>query len=87
MPSLMIHDLPQNRDLDSKRMSTIRGGSSWLEGLGPAANVKVDVNQSIVQLQDIDVNALNNVGVVGAGFGPLRLNVSPKQKASAQASF
>ncbi|HVK56766.1 MAG TPA: hypothetical protein VM532_17280 [Burkholderiales bacterium] len=87
MSSLMIHDLPQSRELDSKSMSAVRGGSSWLEGLGPAANVKVDVNQNIVQLQNIDVNALNNVGVVGAGFGPLRLDVSPKQKASAQASF
>lgn len=87
MSSLMIHDIPQSKDLDHKAMSAVRGGSSWLDGLGPAANVKVDVNQNIAQLQDIQVNALNNVGVVGAGFGPLRLNVSPTQKANANASF
>lgn len=87
MSSLMIHDIPQSKDLDHKAMSTVRGGSSWLDGLGPVANVKVNVNQNIAQLQDVRVNALNNVGVIGAGFGPLRLDVSPTQKASANASF
>jgi len=87
MSSVMIQDLPQSRELDRNTMAAVRGGSSWLDGFGPAANVNVDVNQNIVQLQDINVNALNNVGVVGAGFGPLRLNVSPTQKANASATF
>jgi hypothetical protein len=40
------------------------------------------VNQNIIQYQNVQVNALNNIGVIGAGFGPLHLNVSPAQYAS-----
>jgi hypothetical protein len=87
MSSVMIHDLAQSKELDRNAMSAVRGGSSWLDGLGPVANVNVGVTQNIAQLQDIQVNALNNVGVVGAGFGPLRLDVSPTQKASTVANF
>lgn len=88
MSTLMIHDLAKSRELDRKAMCAVRGGNnSWLSGLGPVANVNVDVNQNIAQLQNIDVNVLNNVGTIGAGFGPLKLDVSPTQWASANASF
>ena len=85
MSSLMISDLPERRALDRQAMAVVRGGSSWLAGLGPAAKVDVSITQNIAQLQKIDVNALNNNGVIGAGFGPLKLDVNPKQWASAQA--
>lgn len=87
MSTLMIHDLAKSKDLDRKAMSTVRGGNSWLKGLGPVANVNVDVNQNIAQLQNIEVNALNHVGVIGADFGPLKLDVSPTQWASAHAAL
>ncbi|HJV81799.1 hypothetical protein [Noviherbaspirillum sp.] len=87
MSNIVIHDLAGSRELDGKALSCIRGGNSWMKGLGPVANVNVDVNQNIAQLQNINVNALNNVGVIGAGFGPLKLDVSPAQFASAQATL
>ncbi|HYD82324.1 MAG TPA: hypothetical protein VEC06_21175 [Paucimonas sp.] len=85
MSSIMISDLPEQRDLDRKAMSAVHGGNSWLAGLGPVANVNVGVTQNIAQFQNVEVNALNNVGIIGAGFGPLRLDVSPKQFAAASA--
>lgn len=83
MSALLIHDLPHQQTLDRTSLAAVRGGNSWLKGLGPVANVNVNVgvSQSVVQLQNVEVNALNNVGVIGAGFGPLRLNVSPTQRA------
>ena len=86
MSNIAIRDLEQSKDLDRKSMSAVRGGNSWLKSLGPVANVNVDVNQNIAQFQNIEVNALNNVGVIGAGFGPLKLDVSPTQWASAHAA-
>ena len=90
MSSITISDLEHSRQLDGKAMSSISGGSgapaagnSWLAGLGPVANVNVGVSQNITQLQNVEVNALNNVGVIGAGFGPLKLDVSPAQWANA----
>ena len=87
MSNLTIQDLSRIDDLDAAAMSQVRGGNSWLKGLGPLANVNVDVNQNIAQLQNVEVNALNNVGVIGAGFGPLKLDVSPSQWAYADAAF
>jgi hypothetical protein len=89
MSSLMIRDLAQSKELDHEAMAAVRGGNSWLQGLGPVANVNVNVGvaQNIVQLQDVEVNALNNVGVIGAGFGPLNLAVNPKQIALAGVVF
>jgi hypothetical protein len=40
------------------------------------------VNQNINQVQNVEVNALNNVGVIGAGFVPPNLTVSPSQWAA-----
>jgi hypothetical protein len=87
MSSIVIHDLAHDRDLDRKALAAVSGGNSWLAGLGPVANVNVGVNQNIVQLQNISVNALNNVGIIGAGFGPLKLDVSPSQWAATNVSF
>ena len=87
MSSLMIHDLPRSDELDRQAMAKVRGGNSWLKGLGPIANVNVGVNQNIAQMQNVQVNALNNIGVIGAGFVPPDLNVSPSQWAAADAYF
>lgn len=88
MSTLTIRDLATSTELDSKAMSTVRGGTnSWMAGLGPVANVNVDVNQNIAQLQNIQVNALNNVGVIGAGFVAPKLDVSPTQWAAANATI
>lgn len=82
MSTIMIHDLPHDAELDRKALASICGGNSWLQGLGPIANINVGVNQNITQFQNVEVNALNNVGVIGAGFGPLKLDVSPSQWAN-----
>lgn len=80
MSSIAIADLEYSQQLDAKAMSSVRGGiNSWLAGLGPVANVNVDVNQNINQLQNVEVNALNNIGTIGPGFGPLKLDVNPAQ--------
>jgi hypothetical protein len=83
MSHLTITDLPASRELDRSAMTSVRGGyNSWMSGLGPIANVNVGVNQNITQLQNVQVNALNNVGVIGAGFVPPNLTVSPSQWAA-----
>lgn len=88
MSTITISNLQHDQALDRKAMSAVRGGSnSWPQGLGPLANVNVDVSQNINQFQKVDVNTLNNVGSIGPGFGPLRLNVSPTQFAGAAAVF
>ncbi|GIZ53682.1 hypothetical protein [Noviherbaspirillum aridicola] len=83
MANIAIHDLQASRELGDREMSTVKGGNSWLAGLGPVANVNIGIDQNIAQMQNVQVNALNNVGVIGAGFGPLRLDVSPAQWAGA----
>jgi hypothetical protein len=86
MSNIAIHDLARTAELDAKAMAAVRGGNSWLKGLGPVANVNVDIDQNIVQLQNIEVSALNNVGVIGAGFVAPHLNVNPSQWANAYAA-
>ena len=87
MSKLMIHDLAQRRDLKQQEMSAVRGGISSLPELGAFAVVNVDVAQTISQVQDIQINALNNVGVIGAGFGPLALDVRPSLTAATAVAF
>ncbi|HLX01110.1 MAG TPA: hypothetical protein VKS80_03220 [Trinickia sp.] len=85
MSSLVIHELAPGPDLDRKAMASIRGGAAGLLGGGlgsPNVNVNVGVSQNINQVQNVEVAALNNIGVLGADLGPLRLNVSPSQYAS-----
>lgn len=84
MSSIMIRDLALSKELDNGAMSAVRGGA-----LGPIAhlpfanvNVNVGINQSIAQFQSIQVNALNNVGVIGADFG-FELGLSPTQSVTA----
>ncbi len=92
MSTITIANLAQDSSLDRDARCAIHGGgggNSWLAGLGPLANVNVDVgvSQTITQLQKVDVNTLNNVGSIGPGFGPLRMNVSPMQLANVAAVF
>jgi hypothetical protein len=92
MSSVIISDLGHSRELDGKTMSAVRGGigvagNSWLAGLGSIANVNIGINQNITQLQNVEVNALNNVGVIGAGFVPPNLAVSPAQWANANVAI
>ncbi len=94
MSSIMIRDLSRARDLDRRAMSAVSGGTgpsgpvgnSWMQGLGPVANVNVNVSQNIQQLQYVNVAALNNVGVIGAGFVSPKFNVSPSLWASNHAT-
>ena len=93
MSSIIIRDLDGARTLGRREMSAVSGGTgtpgltgnTWLAGLGPVANVNVNVNQNIAQLQSINVNTLNNVGVIGSGFGPLSIDVNPSQWAATHA--
>ncbi len=90
MSSIIISDLSGTRTLDRRAMSAVSGGSgvpgnSWLAGLGPVANINIGVSQNITQMQFVNVEALNNNGVIGAGFVPPNLNVSPKLWASTNA--
>ena len=87
MSTIMIHDLPRAAELDRKSMSAVRGGNSWLKGLGPIANVNVGVSQNITQFQNVEVNALNNIGVIGAGFVPPSLSINPSQWAYADVAL
>jgi hypothetical protein len=78
----MIRDLSRTRELDRRAMSAVAGGSGVpslpsVAGLGGIANVNVSINQNLNQMQYVNVAALNNVGVVGAGMVPLHLDVSP----------
>lgn len=67
MSSIAIHDLSHRNELDHQAMSTVQGGSAF----GKDVNVTLNVNQQLAQFQQIDVNVLNNNGVIGAGFvGP-----------------
>ena len=86
MSTIKIQDLATQTELDSRAMSAVRGGYA-LKDAGAFANVNVNINQDITQLQNVQVNALNNVGVIGAGFGPLKLDVNPKQFAMAGVAF
>ncbi|OAJ52165.1 hypothetical protein A6V36_18795 [Paraburkholderia ginsengiterrae] len=84
MSSLMIRDLSSTRELDRRAMSAVAGGTGGsvpglpsLAGLGTLANINVSVNQNLIQTQNVNVAALNNIGVIGANFIPPNLNVSP----------
>jgi hypothetical protein len=83
MSSIIVRDLALSKELDRHALSAVRGGNTWLSqgvpNVGPLANVTVNINQNIAQLQSINVNTLNNVGSIGPGFGAVRINVDPKQ--------
>lgn len=77
--SIQINDIAKTTDLDRASMAGVRGGNSWLAGLGPIANVNVGVSQNLTQLQNVEVNTLNNVGSIGPSFAVPKINVSPSQ--------
>ena len=90
MSSLVIRELAPGTALDRRAMTAVRGGSSSLgSGYGPIANINVSptVTQNIEQIQVVNVNALNNIGYIGAGFGPLNLKVNPSQYANTGVTF
>lgn len=79
MSSITIRDLAHSETLDSKAMSDVRGGKLASAAHAPFANVNVnvDIDQTIAQFQQIEVNAVNNIGVLGADLGfKLDLNVA-----------
>ena len=83
---LSINDLPANQELDSKALADVTGGYA-LANLGTLANVNINIDQDIAQFQNVEVNALNNIGVLGADLGPLHFAVSPSQWAANYASL
>ncbi|ADE15089.1 conserved hypothetical protein [Nitrosococcus halophilus Nc 4] len=75
MTSITIADLAESKTLDSRQMTTLRGGKALgLPGLS-FANVAVDIdlNQEINQFQSLNINAANNV----SNFGLFAPNISP----------
>ncbi|TDG04162.1 hypothetical protein E1N52_31215 [Paraburkholderia guartelaensis] len=90
MTSLVIRELAPGTALDRRAMTAVRGGgSSSYGGYGSIANITVSPNivQNISQVQVVDVAALNNIGYIGAGFGPLNLKVNPSQYANTGVTF
>ncbi|SAK72273.1 hypothetical protein AWB79_04073 [Caballeronia hypogeia] len=75
MSSLSIRDLAHSQELDRRAMSAVSGG----QGFGGFANVNVNIVQNIAQLQNVQVNALNDIGVIGPNFQAPSFDVSPKQ--------
>ncbi|SNT34893.1 hypothetical protein SAMN06265795_12735 [Noviherbaspirillum humi] len=89
MSTLIIEDIPARREMGTDQLAAVRGGYAApaaldaLGGLGKVADVNINISQNIQQLQNVQVNALNNVGVIGAGFVMPKLEVSPSQWANA----
>ncbi|CAM2167690.1 TonB-dependent Receptor Plug Domain [Paraburkholderia sacchari] len=83
MSSIVIRELAPGTELDRRAMIAVRGGASN-PGYGPIASINVSptIQQNIQQIQVVNVAALNNIGYIGAGFGPLNLKVDPSQYAS-----
>ncbi|WP_433706308.1 hypothetical protein [Paraburkholderia sacchari] len=85
MSSIVIRELAPGTELDRRAMIAVRGGANNpAYGYGPIANINVSptIQQNIQQIQVVNVAALNNIGYIGAGFGPLNLKVDPSQYAS-----
>jgi hypothetical protein len=74
MSSIIITDLAGKRELDTHAMAKVRGGFAM-----PNVNVNVNLDQKIGQFQNIQVNVLNNNGVIGAGFTAPSLSLNPVQ--------
>jgi hypothetical protein len=83
MSSLVIRELAPGTELDRRAMTAVRGGNGPF-GYGPIASINVSptIVQNISQIQVVNVAALNNIGYIGAGFGPLNLKINPSQYAS-----
>jgi hypothetical protein len=83
MPSMIIRDLKRNVELDKHGRCAVRGGFAFT----PNANVNLNVNQQILQVQDIDVNVLNNNGSIGKGFVGPGIDLDVMLKAQNNAVF
>jgi hypothetical protein len=89
----MIPDIDGERTLGRHEMTTVSGGTgapglsgnSWLNDLGPVANVNIGISQNISQAQFINVETLNN-SIVGPGVKLPNINVSPKLWAETNAA-
>ncbi|WP_454763296.1 hypothetical protein [Cupriavidus campinensis] len=82
MSSIIVRDLAASKELDRKSLCAIRGGSNWLANagnMGPLANVNININQSVQQLQQVNVAAFNNNTLVGVDLGHIKLGVNPSQ--------
>ncbi|MEN7526286.1 hypothetical protein [Cupriavidus sp. 2SB] len=82
MSSIIVRDLAASKELDRKSLTAIRGGNSWLSqagNMGPLANVNININQNVQQLQQVNVAAFNNNKIVGVDLGNIALNVKPSQ--------
>ncbi|CAG2145562.1 hypothetical protein D3C87_1846130 [compost metagenome] len=82
MSSIIVRDLAASKELDRKSLCAIRGGNSWLAkagNMGPLANVNININQSVQQLQQVNVAAFNNNTLVGVDLGNIKLGVNPSQ--------
>lgn len=75
MSSITLRDLPRTAELDHCAMSAVRGGHSW----GGDVKVNLNVEQSLVQVQDVDLNVLNNNGSIGAQFKGPTVNLAATQ--------
>lgn len=75
MSSITLSDLPCTTDLDQRAMSSVRGGHAWNSDV----NVNLNINQSLVQVQDVDLNVLNNNGSIGPGFKGPTVNLAAAQ--------
>ena len=83
MSSIAISDLAHNAELDTRAMSALRGGSAF----GQDVNVNVALNQQIGQFQQIDINVLNNNGVIGAGFVGPNIDIAAALRAQNKVIF
>lgn len=82
MSSIIVRDLAASKDLDRKSLCAVRGGTDWLSRVanaGPLANVNITINQSVQQLQEVNVAAFNNNKIVGVDLGKVAIGVNPKQ--------
>jgi len=78
---LSIKDLPASLELDHQAMTEVSGGF-FTPGAFADVDINIGIDQNIVQVQNVQVSALNNIGVLGADLGPLNLNVNPSQYAA-----
>ena len=80
MSSLIVRDLAASQDLDRKSLCAIRGGTDWfgkIAAAGPLVNI--NINQSVQQLQQVNVAAFNDNKIVGVDLGKVALNIKPTQ--------
>ncbi|MCA3183300.1 MULTISPECIES: hypothetical protein [unclassified Cupriavidus] len=80
MSSIIVRDLAVSKDLDQQSLCAIRGGADWfgkIAAAGPLVNI--NINQSVQQLQQVNVAAFNDNKIVGVDLGKLALNIKPTQ--------